>query len=304
MDYMSVPTLDEAYRHCEELARRHYENFTVGSALLPRGVKRHLWAMYAFARTTDDLGDEPLDSAAYREAVGGLPRGSGEADRLAALEAWEADLRLCRGGSPGHPVLVAAADTIREFDIPEEPFLRLIEANRLDQARTRHETWDDLLFYCERSANPCGRLVLYLFGVRDEEAFRLSDATCTALQLTNFWQDVAIDWTKGRVYLPQEDLRRFAVTEDGISAGRVDDAWRALMAFEVGRTRALFREGQRLVERLSGRAKFDVRLFSRGGLRILDLIERNGYDVFRRRPTISKAGKMWLALTSALGVDG
>lgn len=275
--------LDDAFETCERLARGHYENFTVGSALLPRGTKKHLWALYAFARTTDDLGDE---------AVG---------DRLARLAAWERDFRRCYDGEPNHQVLVAVRDTIRRFDIPPGPFLRLIEANRLDQTKTRHETFDDLLYYCERSANPCGQLVLCLFGVRDEEAVRLSDATCTALQLTNFWQDVAVDWSKGRVYIPQEDLRRFGVTERDIADQVVNDPFRALMKFEVDRTRALFKKGLPLVDRLSGRAKFDIRLFSRGGLRLLDLIERNGYDIYRRRPSLSKIGKAWLVLSSLFG---
>jgi len=281
-----IRTVEDAYETCERLARAHYENFTVGSALLPRGTKKHLYALYAFARTTDDLGDEA------------------EGDRIAQLKEWERDLRRCFSGHPVHPVLLAVQETVRQFDIPADPFLKLIEANVLDQTRTRHETFKDLLFYCERSANPCGRLVLYLFDVRDEESFRLSDATCTALQLTNFWQDLAVDWSKGRVYLPQEDLRRFAVSERHIAEQVVDEPFRRLMAFEVDRTRAMFREGMTLIDRLRGRAKFDIRLFTRGGMRVLDLIERNGYDVFRRRPTLSKLGKAWLAVSSLLGVGG
>jgi squalene synthase HpnC len=289
-------TVEEAYKACATLARSHYENFSVGSALLPKGTKQHLWALYAFARTTDDLGDEDPDSADYLAAVGPLPRA---ADRLAQLEAWERDLR---SPAPSHPLMVAVRDTIRKYDIPLEPFLKLIEANRMDQRSRRHETYADLARYCDFSANPCGQLVLYLFGVRDEAAFQLSDRTCTALQLTNFWQDIAVDWAKGRVYLPQEDLRTFGYAEGEIAAQVVNEPFRKLMAFEVDRTRALFKEGLKLLDRLRGRAKFDIRLFSLGGMRVLDLIEKNGYDVFRKRPKLSKLGKAWLAVSSVLGV--
>jgi squalene synthase HpnC len=276
--------LDSAFQACSKLTRAHYENFTVGSWLLPRGTKKHIHALYAFARTTDDIGDES----------GG--------DRLANLDAWEEDFRRIRGGSPRHPVHVALADTVRKFDIPDEPFLKLIEANRIDQRKTRHETFQDLLHYCEHSANPCGHLVLYAFGVRDAESRRLADFTCTALQLVNFWQDLAIDWRKGRVYLPQEDLRRFGYSEEELSREAVNDRFRRMMAFECARTRGLFQAGLPLAGRLQGTARFDVRLFSRGGMRVLDLIERAGYDVFRRRPTLSKLGKARVALEAVLGI--
>jgi squalene synthase HpnC len=276
--------LDPAFEACAKLARTHYENFTVGSLLLPRGTRKHLHALYAFARATDDIGDES------------------EGDRLANLDAWEEDFLRVRAGKPRHPVHVALVETVAKFDIPDEPFLKLIEANRIDQRKTRHETFKDLSWYCEHSANPCGRLVLYLFGVRDAAAQRLSDFTCTALQLVNFWQDLAIDWAKGRVYLPMEDLRRFSYTEGELARGEVNDRFRELMAFECVRTRQLFHRGLPLADRLKGAARFDVRLFSRGGMRVLDLIERAGYDVFRRRPTLSKLGKARLALGTLLGM--
>ncbi|HTF57187.1 MAG TPA: squalene synthase HpnC [Planctomycetota bacterium] len=275
---------DTAFEACARLARTHYENFTVGSFLLPRGTKKHIHALYAYARTTDDIGDES------------------EGDRLANLDAWEEDFRRIRSGSPRHPIHVALIDTLRKFDIPDEPFLKLIEANRIDQRRTRHETFKDLLHYCDHSANPCGRLVLYVFGVRDREAQRLSDFTCTALQLVNFWQDLAIDWAKGRVYIPQEDLRRFEYSEAELARGEATEAFRELMQVECSRTRAMFERGLPLADRLRGTARFDVRLFSRGGMRVLDLIERAGYDVFRRRPTLSKLGKARLALETVLGI--
>ena len=281
---MPKSTSDAAFQACTRLARTHYENFTVGSLLLPRGTKKHLHALYAFARTTDDIGDES------------------EGDRLANLDAWEEDFRKIRAGNPRHPVHVALVETVRLFDIPDEPFLKLIEANRIDQRKTRHETFQDLLHYCDHSANPCGRLVLYAFGERDQELQRLSDFTCTALQLVNFWQDLAIDWRKGRVYLPQEDLRKFDYTEEQLSREVVNDRFHYLMAFECARTRRYFEQGLPLADRLRGAARLDVRLFSRGGMRILDLLERAGYDVFRRRPTLSKLGKARLALETVLGI--
>jgi squalene synthase HpnC len=195
-----------------------------------------------------------------------------------------------------------AVDTVQTFDIPDEPFLKLIEANRIDQRKTRHETFQDLLHYCDHSANPCGRLVLYAFGVRDPESQRLADFTCTALQLVNFWQDLAVDWTKGRVYIPQADLRRFGYSEDDLAGGVANDRFKELMQFECARTRDFFERGLPLADRLRGAARFDVRLFSRGGMRVLDLIERAGYDVFRRRPTLSKLGKARLALETVLGI--
>ncbi len=276
---MSVD-LDDSYKRCEQIAKSHYENFTVGSLLLPKAVRGHLYACYAFARTTDDLGDEA------------------QGDRPSLLNAWQRDLER---DEPEHPILPAVKDTIRAFDMPMEPFVKLIEANRMDQRTTRFPTWRDLAFYCDHSANPCGRMVLYLFGVRDEESQRMSDATCTALQLTNFWQDIHIDFLKGRVYIPREDLQRAGYTEDDIARGVVDDRFRRLMAFEIDRTRGLFDRGLPLADRLSGAAKFDVRLFSMGGMRILDLIERAGYDVYRKRPKITKPGKAWLAFKSLLG---
>ena len=180
-------TVAEAYARCAELARAHYENFTVGSWLLPRDKRRHVYAIYAFCRFVDDLGDEH------------------RADRLEALDAWQQDLLRCYEGDPRHSYLVALRETIREFDIPQEPFLKLIEANRMDQTVTRYPTYRDLDFYCQHSANPVGHLMLHVFGYRDVERRRLSDYTCTALQLANFWQDVDRDHSMGRIYIPLEE---------------------------------------------------------------------------------------------------
>ncbi|MBI4233686.1 MAG: squalene synthase HpnC [Chloroflexi bacterium] len=271
-------TLEEAYAQCIHLARTHYENFTVGSWLLPRGKLRHVAAIYAFCRTVDDLGDE---------AAG---------DRLQLLNLWEEDLRRCYTGTPHHPYLLSLQDTINTFDIPITPFSKLVQANRMDQTIKRHPTYEDLLFYCEHSANPVGRLFLHLFDYRDVERQRLADATCTALQLTNFWQDVQRDSAVGRIYIPLEDMDRFGFTEAELLQGTANDGFRRVMAFEVERTRGLFREGLKLVDLVDGIVKVDIKLFTLGGIAVLDAIQRQGYDVLRRRPALSRGRKVWLFL--------
>jgi squalene synthase HpnC len=243
-----------------------------------------MYAVYAYCRGVDHLGDEA------------------EGDRLALLDDWEAELRRCYEGSPQQPAFVALQETVRRFDIPTEPFRRLIEANRADQRVSRYRTYNDLLGYCENSANPVGRLVLYIFGYRDEERQMLSDATCTALQLTNFWQDVRRDLDKGRIYIPLEDMERFGYGEADLLAGRSDGRFRDLMAFQVQRTRELFRDGLALIPKVSGRLTLDLRLFSLGGLAVLDAIEGMGYDVLQRRPTLSRARKAWLVVRGLLPI--
>ena len=277
-------SLAEGYAYCQRLATSHYENFSVVSWLLPRPLRPHMYAVYAYCRGVDHLGDEA------------------EGDRLALLDDWEAELRRCYEGSPQQPAFVALQETVRRFDIPTEPFRRLIEANRADQRVSRYRTYNDLLGYCENSANPVGRLVLYIFGYRDEERQMLSDATCTALQLTNFWQDVRRDLDKGRIYIPLEDMERFGYGEADLLAGRSDGRFRDLMAFQVQRTRELFRDGLALIPKVSGRLTLDLRLFSLGGLAVLDAIEGMGYDVLQRRPTLSRARKAWLVVRGLLPI--
>ena len=275
-------TVDEAYAQCAALARSHYENFTVVSWLLPGDKRPHLNAIYAFCRFVDDLGDEYAG------------------DRLGALDEWEADLRRCYEGEPVHPYLLALQNTIREFDIPIEPFARLVEANRMDQTLTLHRTYQDLERYCQHSANPVGHLVLYVFGYRDEERQRLSDFTCTGLQLANFWQDVARDHGMGRIYLPLVDMERFGYSESELGQGEVTDGFRRLMRFEVDRTRDLLAKGLKLVDTLDGRFRLDVALFGKGGMKVLDAIEGQGYDVLSARPTVSGAAKLRLMATTSL----
>ncbi len=278
------PELASAYDECIALARSHYENFTVAARFLPRWLLPHVSAVYAYCRGVDDLGDE---------AAG---------DRLALLDAWEADLEQCYTGNPAAPHLKALQHTIRAFSMPPEPFRKLVTANRLDQTQTGYATFADLLHYCDHSANPVGFLYLLLFGYDDEERRRLSDYTCTALQLANFWQDVRRDWEKGRVYLPIEDLERFGYTVDELAAGVCNQAFRDLMAFEVDRAQGLFEQGLPLVDMLDGTAKLHVRLFSLGGLRVLDAIRAQGYDVLSKRPVVTSRRKAWLLAKTWLGM--
>ncbi len=273
---------DAAFAECERLATTHYENFSVLSWFLPRTLRPHFSSIYAFCRHTDDLGDEGTIT----------PQ-----ERLARLDAWEHDLQRCftTGEQPEHPYLIALRETIQRFDLPAEPFLRLTKANRMDQLVRRYPTYNDLLEYCEHSANPVGQLVLMLYGYRDEERQRYSDAICTALQLTNFWQDIVTDYhQRNRIYIPMEDMARFGYSEAALAQSVRNTAFRALMAFEVERTRTLFHHGLPLLARLEGLPRRAVALFALGGLKILVALERQQYDVFSHRPTLSNRQKAWL----------
>ncbi|HVA24142.1 MAG TPA: squalene synthase HpnC [Chloroflexota bacterium] len=271
----------EAERWTRRLARSHYENFLLVSWLLPRRLHQPMFNLYAYCRTVDDLGDEA------------------EGDRLALLADWERQLEACFARRPEGSLFVALEKTIRDYDLPIEPFRQLVQANRQDQTISRYETYAGLLKYCECSANPVGRLVLMLFGYRDEVRFALSDATCTALQLANFWQDVARDYAMGRIYLPLEDLERFDCTESELASRTFHAGWRALMDFEVERARELFRAGEPLVPLVERRLQLDLRLFTLGGMEVLNRIEAQGYDVLSHRPTVGAARQLGL-LTRAL----
>jgi len=281
----SAPTLDEARAYCAQLARTHYENFSVATWFLPGRLRQHFFNVYAYCRISDDLGDEVGDASAA----------------LALLDQWQAELDACYHGSPKHPVFVALAETVRQFDIPKHEFSDLLIAFRQDQTVTRFETFNDVLAYCHYSANPVGHLVLYLCGYRDAERQQLSDFTCTALQLANFWQDVSVDYAKGRIYLPLEDLRRFGVSEDDITCTRNTPAFCAMMRFEVERAHEWFRKGLPLVDKVNRELAIDVELFSRGGQEILHAIEQQGYAVLGSRPVISKPRKLALVARAALG---
>ncbi len=272
----------EAYRWCERYSRSRGENFTVVSWFLPRKLRPHFFAVYAFCRYTDDLGDEA------------------EGDRLALLDDWERELREAVEGGPARPLLTALARTIEEREIPVEPFLRLIEANRIDQRVSRFETHEDLLDYCSYSATPVGRMVLAVLGYHDAERGALADSTCIGLQLANFWQDVSVDIEKGRIYLPQEDLRRFGCHDQQIIERRFDEHFRELMAFEVERARGYFAEGSALEALVSRSVRTDIRLFRLGGEAILDAIEHAGYDTLSARPRVTRSVKLRLALVHGL----
>jgi squalene synthase HpnC len=272
-----------AQTYCTRLARSHYENFSVASLLLPRRLLRHFHAVYAYCRWSDDLADE----------VGGGVRA------LNLLRWWRAELLRCYDGTPRHPVMVALQRTIRQFHIPPTPFLDLLFAFEQDQLVKRYPTFGQLCQYCRSSANPVGHLVLYLAEAYDDRRAALADHVCTALQLTNFWQDMARDFDLGRAYLPEEDRRRFGYTDDDLAARRFTPAFAQLMRFEVDRTRDLFYRGFPLVEEMPESIRADVELFIHGGLAVLRKVERIGYNVWDRRPVLAKWEKGAL-LASAL----
>src|SRR5712671_805435 len=281
----SAPSLEEARDYCRRLARTHYENFSVATWFLPKHLRQDFLDVYSYCRISDDLGDEVGDAPAS----------------LALLDEWQLQLDACYQGNPRHPVFVALAETARQFDIPQHEFSDLLRAFRHDQTVTRFETFNDLLGYCRYSANPVGHLVLYLCGYRDAERQQLSDFTCTALQLANFWQDVSVDYAKGRIYLPLEDLRKYCVSEEDLAHNRNTVAFREMMKFEVERAREWFDRGLPLVNKVDKELALDIELFSRGGQEILNAIERQGFAVLGRRPVISKPRKLALVARAALG---
>ncbi|HEY1801208.1 MAG TPA: squalene synthase HpnC [Terriglobales bacterium] len=280
-----TPSLAEAQEYCRKLAHTHYENFSVATWFLPKRLRQHFCNVYAYCRISDDLGDEVGDPAASLEL----------------LSQWESELDACYAGHPRHSVFVALAETVREFAIPKQPFSDLLKAFRQDQTITRFPTFQDVLDYCRYSANPVGHLVLYLCGYRDAERQALSDFTCTALQLANFWQDVTPDYAKGRIYLPLEDLQKFGVSESDIAGEKNTVAFCELMQFEVTRARDWFERGLPLITQVDRELAVDLELFSRGGQEILNAIEKQQFAVLGRRPAISKPRKLALVLRAAAG---
>ncbi|MCC7236744.1 MAG: squalene synthase HpnC [Bryobacterales bacterium] len=274
----------ESLAYTRWLATHHYENFHVASFLLPKRLHQDFYNVYSFCRWADDLGDE-IGSAQeslrllswWRELTGGVYEGRAE-----------------------HPVFVALADTIGRHSLPREPFLDLITAFEHDQRVARYANWDEVFAYCRHSANPVGRLVLYLCGYRDAERQRLSDATCTALQLANFWQDVSVDWKKNRVYLPQDLLARHGASDADIAAGRATPGFRTALREAVDVARGMFHEGLPLAGMVDARLSLDLELFSRGGLKILDKIEQAGHDVLTARPRISRSERAGLLMKGLL----
>jgi squalene synthase HpnC len=259
----------------------HYENFPVASRLVPASLRTAVVAIYAFARAADDIADEGTDTPA---------------SRLAKLDAFAAMLdRIEHGEAPTVAPFAALAAAVERHALPLSPFRDLLSAFRQDVIRHRYSSFDELLDYCSRSANPIGRLLLHLYRVQGDENFRHADAICTGLQLTNFWQDIALDWRKGRVYLPGEDLARFGVGEAWIAEGRCEPPWALLLQFEVARTRALLESGRALTRALPLRLALELRLVVAGGLRILAAIDAARGDVFRLRPRLRR--RDWIVLT-------
>ncbi len=270
-------SLDEAFAYCAAITSRHYENFPVASLFLPEEKRPYIQAIYAFSRIADDFADEP---------------GRDASDRIQNLDAWEQQLVDCYAGNAVHPVFIALRETIHRLNIPLEPLRDLLSAFRQDVVKERYETFAEVMDYCRRSANPIGRLVLLTFGYHDDRLFELSDSICTGLQLANFWQDVAVDCERGRVYLPAEDQHRFdcAIVPGGTID--VDDRFRALMKFEVDRTRNLFEHGAALPSHVDKDLELELKLVWFGGMAILRKLDRSKYDIVRRRPRLNAFDKL------------
>jgi squalene synthase HpnC len=275
-------TPEEARAYTRWLATHHYENFHVVSFLLPKHLHQDFYNVYAYCRWADDLGDEIGDTA----------------ESLRLLDWWRGELDAMYHGHATHPVFVALGPTVERYGIPREPFSNLIDAFVQDQTTTRYRDWEELFGYCRNSANPVGRLVLYLCGYSDAERQRLSDATCTALQLANFWQDVTVDLKKDRIYIPLDVMARHGYTVDDLFAQSFTPAFREVMREIVAKARELFEKGLPLVGKVNRRLALDLDLFSRGGMRVLDKIEQQGYDVLAARPAISKMERVRLLVGS------
>jgi len=278
--------IDEAFAYCQNMARSHYENFPVASMVIPRERRPYVAAIYAFARTADDFADE-----------GDLP----PHERLRRLEEWGEQLRRCYEGETTGPIFVALGETASRTGLPREPLDALLQAFRMDVTTRRFIRFEDVLYYCRHSANPIGYLVLHLFGEVSGRTVPLSDAICTGLQLANFWQDLSVDWRKGRLYVPLEDLDRFGYTESELAQGIVDERFRRMLAFEVERAREYLLNGIPLLDLVSSaRLRFELSLTIRGGLAILEAVRAIGYDVIHRRPSLSTMHKAGILLRTLL----
>jgi squalene synthase HpnC len=276
---------EDGFRHCEKIARNHYENFPVASRFVPKEMRKYVWAIYAFARIADDYADEP---------------GYTLAERIDNLSQWEQNLTECYNGNPTHRIFAALAETVERFQIPVELLQNLLSAFRADVTVKRYETFEDVLGYCQNSANPIGRIVLMLFNYRGETMMQYSDSICTALQLTNFWQDVSVDLQKDRVYIPLEDLEEFDYSERDLFERKLNDNFRNLMAFEVQRTAELFVEGKPLLSKVDKDISRELKLTWNGGTGILQKIHKQEYDVLTKRPKLSTFDKLGLLFHSFL----
>jgi squalene synthase HpnC len=276
-------TVDAAYAYCERMARHHYENFPVASRFVPAQLRRHMWAVYAFARSADDFADEP--------------RYAGR--RAEALAFWEDELERAFHGEAQHPVFIALHDTFEKRPLPVTPLRDMLTALTMDLSVSRYPTWQSLEAYIQHAAHPVGRAVLYVFDYTDPSLHRYADDMCTALHLTNFIQDTAVDLRKDRIYLPQEDLKHFGVTEAMLYARVMTQELRDLLRFEVARARSLFERGRPIVEKVGPDLGFELAMIWHGGMTVLDKIEAVSYDVFRRRPTLNAADKARMVAKAA-----
>ncbi|MGF1677773.1 MAG: squalene synthase HpnC [Candidatus Methylacidiphilales bacterium] len=289
-------TLAEAYHHCSTLARSHYENFPVG-ALVPKAMRPHVHAVYAFARTADDIADEGYDDPRliHHDGTALSPQ-----ERLLTMHAYQSDLEACLNGGGWRPehdwIFLPVADTIEKYDLPPSLFRDLLSAFKQDIVQTRYETFDQVLDYCTRSANPVGRLVLHLHGIRDEKLHRLSDGICTGLQLANFWQDVSVDLGKNRLYIPLQDMARNGVDESQLFAGHATEGFTRCMQDMVERAWVRFRVGRDLTRYLPFPLSWEIRLTWLGGTTILKKIEQQGFDTLSSRPKLRKRDLPLLAL--------
>lgn len=285
--------IDSSFKYCEQIAKGHYENFPVASLLLPKEKRKYVYAIYAFARAADDFADE--------EGIEG-----GAAKRLALLDEWNGKLKDCYGGKAYDPIFIALAKTVEDNRIPIEPLENLLNAFRQDVMKQRYKRFDELLEYCKNSANPVGRLVLMIFGCHDEEFFKYSDKLCTALQLTNFWQDVEVDLRKQRIYLPEDDMIQFDYSYTELEMKQENENFRQLIKFEVERTKKIFDEGKKLIQ-LTAAADKELKKLSKelkltwsSGTTILKKIEEINYNVLNQRPRISGFDKIKIFLGSRI----
>jgi len=276
-------SVEAAFAYCERMARGHYENFPVASRFVPARLRPYVWAVYAFARSADDFADEARYAGRRAEALG----------------FWDDQLDRAFHGEAEHPVFVALRETIDRCEVPISPLKDLLTAFTMDLSVSRYQTYAQLERYFQHSAHPVGRLVLYIFNYRDPSLHNYSDDVCAALQLTNFLQDVGVDLMKDRIYLPEEDLRHFGVSEAMLFQRQVTSEFRDLMRFQVARARALFERGRPIIDRVGGDLGFELAMIWNGGMTILDKIEAVGYDVFRRRPTLNAADKARMVARAA-----
>jgi len=287
--YDTYRTIEQAEKHCSNIARSHYENFVVSNWFTPPEVKQHIENIYAFCRYGDDLGDDaPFPPE----------------QRLQLLNEWESDLKRAAendwNGEPRHPILTAVQRTASYHSIPVEPFIRLIHAFKMDQTKTRYNNWEELREYCIHSADPVGHLFLYVYGHDDEEMRVLADNTCTALQLANHWQDVSRDLEQDRIYVPLDEMEQFGYTLEMYQNREVNEAWRTLIKHQVDRAQKMFDDGRKLWEKVDPRLAVDLRMFTTGGEAVLRSIRKQNYNTFTKRPRVSKLKQVRLFISTWL----